>query len=39
VRTHWKGFGGGEEVWAALDAFFDRLRKEAAWDSRSASRT
>jgi Family of unknown function (DUF5947) len=41
VRTHWKGFGGGSEVWAALDAFFDGLRprakrvtgdgKEAAW--------
>ena len=29
VRTHWKGFGGGTEVWAALDAFFDTLRKEA----------
>jgi hypothetical protein len=50
VRTHWQGFGGGTEVWAALDAFFDRLRerakrvtkegKEATWeDSRPASRT
>jgi Family of unknown function (DUF5947) len=40
VRTHWKGFGGGEEVWQALDGFFDRLRKEATWQgSRSASRT
>jgi Family of unknown function (DUF5947) len=50
VRTHWRGFGGGEEVWTALDAFFDGLRrgakrvtkqgKEARWhDSRSASRT
>ena len=40
VRTHWKGFGGGEEVWEALDGFFERLRKEATWqDSRSASRT
>ena len=29
VRTYWKGFGGGTEVWAALDAFFDTLRKEA----------
>ena len=32
VRTHWKGFGGGGEVWAALDGFFDKLRKEASWD-------
>jgi hypothetical protein len=39
VRTHWKGFGGGAEVWDALDGFFDKLRKEAAWGSRSASRT
>ena len=40
VRTHWRGFTGGEEVWGALDDFFDRLRKEATWQgSRSASRT
>jgi hypothetical protein len=40
VRTHWKGFTGGDEVWQALDEFFDRLRKEATWQgSRSASRT
>ena len=29
VRTHWKGFGGGEEVWAALATFFDDLRRRA----------
>jgi hypothetical protein len=29
VRTHWKGFGGGSEVWAALDRFFDELRARA----------
>jgi hypothetical protein len=40
VRTHWSGFTGGEEVWRALDEFFERLRKEATWQgSRSASRT
>jgi hypothetical protein len=40
VRTHWRGFTGGEEVWGALDGFFERLRKEARWQgSRSASRT
>jgi hypothetical protein len=50
VRTHWKGFGGGNEVWEALDAFFDALRgraravtrtgKEVEWaGSRSASPT
>jgi Family of unknown function (DUF5947) len=50
VRTHWKGFGGGTEVWDALAAFFDGLRarakhvtkdgREATWQgSRSESRT
>jgi hypothetical protein len=50
VRTKWRGFGGGDEVWTALAAFFDDLRqeamrvtnegKEATWqDSRSVSRT
>ena len=40
VRTHWRGFSGGDEVWRALDEFFDRLRKEATWQgSRSESRT
>jgi Family of unknown function (DUF5947) len=29
VRTHWRGFGGGDAVWAELDAFFDRLRSRA----------
>ncbi|MGH3923793.1 MAG: DUF5947 family protein [Pseudonocardiaceae bacterium] len=26
VRLRWKGFDGGTEVWAEIDAFFDRLR-------------
>jgi Family of unknown function (DUF5947) len=50
VRTHWRGFGGGSEVWRALDEFFAGMRararavtkegKEAEWPgSRSASRT
>jgi Family of unknown function (DUF5947) len=50
VRTHWKGFGGGDEVWKALETFFEQLRdrarrvtkegEEATWEgSRSASRT
>jgi hypothetical protein len=29
MRTHWKGFGGGAEVWREIDAFFDRLRERA----------
>ena len=27
VRRHWKGFDGGAEAWAAIDAFFDELRE------------
>jgi hypothetical protein len=29
LRTHWKGFAGGAEVWREIDAFFDRLREQA----------
>lgn len=29
MRTHWKGFAGGAEVWREIDGFFDRLRAEA----------
>jgi Family of unknown function (DUF5947) len=29
MRTHWKGFAGGAEVWREIDAFFDRLRERA----------
>jgi hypothetical protein len=25
MRTHWRGFGGGTEVWREIDGFFDRL--------------
>ncbi|GAA4585005.1 DUF5947 family protein [Planotetraspora phitsanulokensis] len=25
VRLHWKGFGGGEQAWAAIDGFFAGL--------------
>ncbi len=36
VRTHWKGFGGGERVWSEIAAFFDELR---AKEDRCRSRT
>jgi len=26
VRTYWKGFSGGDEVWAAVDDLFERVR-------------
>ncbi len=29
VRTHWRGFSGGEEVWRGIRAFFASLREEA----------
>lgn len=29
VRLRWKGFGGGSEVWRALDEFFDRIRSRS----------
>jgi hypothetical protein len=29
VRTHWRGFQGGDEVWTALETFFERLRERA----------
>jgi Family of unknown function (DUF5947) len=29
VRTHWKGFDGGAQAWAAIDAFFAELRERA----------
>jgi hypothetical protein len=33
IRTRWRGFGGGEEVWAGIDAFFDDLptRERTRW--------
>jgi hypothetical protein len=29
IRVHWRGFGGGEEVWRAVAEFFDGLRHDA----------
>ena len=29
VRLHWKGFDGGAEAWAEIDAFFAELRERA----------
>ena len=30
IRTRWRGFGGGEEVWAAIDRFFEDLSTKEA---------
>jgi hypothetical protein len=29
VRMHWKGLGGGEEVWTAIEGFFADLRRRS----------
>ena len=29
VRQNWKGLSGGDEVWQALDAFFEELASES----------
>jgi hypothetical protein len=29
IRLHWHGLSGGEEVWQAIDEFFDRLNSNA----------
>ena len=33
IRSRWRGFGGGEEVWAAIDHFFEDLptREDTRW--------
>jgi hypothetical protein len=33
IRSRWRGFSGGEEVWAAIDHFFEDLptREETRW--------
>jgi hypothetical protein len=39
IRTHWRGFTGGSEVWEAIEAFFTDLterstaREEATWQT------
>lgn len=35
VRTHWRGFSGGPELWREVEAFFANLQVEA--DARGAS--
>jgi len=40
IRTHWRGFTGGGEVWEAIDRFFadlNRRAKETTWRSSSAA--
>lgn len=30
LRSHWRGFDGGQQAWAAIDDFFSHLRSRAA---------
>jgi hypothetical protein len=29
IRTHWRGFSGGEEVWKEIDGFFQQLNAQS----------
>jgi hypothetical protein len=29
IRTHWRGFSGGTDVWTEIGRFFDNLRQRA----------
>lgn len=35
IRTRWRGFSGGREVWEAIDAFFAQLDRQARSDPNS----
>lgn len=37
VRAHWKGLGGGPEVWRRIDGFFDALSAGTPPDTQEAS--
>jgi hypothetical protein len=38
IRSGWKGLSGGPEVWARIDAFFERLERQAKVIDREGSR-
>jgi hypothetical protein len=37
IRSHWRGLGGGDEVWHELDRFFEALRRRAVKEERKIS--
>lgn len=37
IRTHWRGFSGGAEVWRELAVFFSALKKRAGYPERTAN--
>lgn len=38
IRTHWRGLGGGDDVWAEVDRFFADLRQRARVVHRDGTR-
>ena len=39
IRTRWKGFGGGKEVWDEIDEFFAELRRRGRAVTRTGARS
>ena len=39
IRSHWRGFSGGSEVWKEIGAFFVSLEKRSAAPGKSYART
>ena len=37
MRTRWKGFAGGSDVWNALTSFFDALRERCVVVNRGSA--
>lgn len=33
IRSHWRGFSGGADVWKQIGLFFDELQTRASWES------
>jgi hypothetical protein len=38
LRMHWKGLSGGQEVWAEIGGFFERLGRRAKAVDREGTR-
>ncbi|MFW6040026.1 MAG: DUF5947 family protein, partial [Gemmatimonadota bacterium] len=38
IGTHWRGIGGGDEVWAEIGRFFEELRRRAEPVARTGTR-
>lgn len=36
IRTNWRGFSGGTEVWREINAFFSALKRKAGFETEHA---